>query len=70
MAIKTHTGPEYDLSTSVTFLLAGIALGALLTFIFSPLALDSKFVQRSKMRPFSSSGKPGPDKPGEPVLYE
>jgi hypothetical protein len=65
MAIKTHTFPEYDLATAVTFLLAGIALGALLAFAFSPLALDSKFVRRSKMRPFSLS-----DKPGEPVLYE
>jgi len=65
MAIRTHTGPEYDISTSVTFLLAGIALGAFLTFIFSPLAFDSKFVRRSKLRPFKLS-----DKPGEPVLYE
>lgn len=65
MAIKTRTLPEYDLSTAVTFLLAGIALGALLAFVFSPLALDSRFVQRSKMRPFSLSPKPG-----EPVLYE
>ena len=65
MAIQTHTRPEYDLSTAVTFLLAGIALGALLTFIFSPLALDSKLVPRSKVRPFSLS-----DKLGEPVLYE
>ena len=65
MAIRTHAGPEYDLSTSITFLLAGIALGAFLTFIFSPLALDSKFVRPAKMRPFSLS-----DKPGQPVLYE
>ena len=70
MAIKTYTGPEYDLPTSITFLLAGIALGAFLTFIFSPLARHAKFAQRSKVRPFSLSGKPGPDKPGEPVLYE
>ena len=70
MATKTHTSPEYDLSTSVTFLLAGIALGAFLTFIFSPLALDSKCVRRSKLRPFSLSGQSGSGKPGEPVLYE
>lgn len=65
MAIQTHSGSEYDISTSVTFLLAGIALGALLTFIFSPLARHAKFIRRGKMAPFELSNKPG-----EPVLYE
>jgi hypothetical protein len=65
MPIQTHARPEYDAPTAVTFLLAGIAAGALLTFIFSPLALNSKLVLRSKLRPFLSSGKTG-----EPVLYE
>jgi hypothetical protein len=66
MAIRTHTRPEYDLPTAVTFLLAGIALGTLLAFIFSPLAVDTKIARRSKkQRPFSLSVKPG-----EPVLYE
>lgn len=37
MPTNAHPRPEYDLPTAVTFMLAGLALGSLLTVLFSPL---------------------------------
>jgi len=37
MPTKIHPRPQYDLSTAVTFMLAGLALGSVLTVLFSPL---------------------------------
>jgi hypothetical protein len=37
MATQSRTRPEYDLPTAVTFMFAGIAVGAILTALFFPL---------------------------------
>jgi hypothetical protein len=37
MPSKIGTRPRYDLPTAVTFMLAGLALGSILTVLFSPL---------------------------------
>jgi len=37
MSIENRPRPEYDFPTAVTFLLAGIAMGAVLAMLFSPL---------------------------------
>jgi hypothetical protein len=42
---------KYDLPTAVTFLLAGLALGATLVVILSPLKENSDTVRSSKNRP-------------------
>lgn len=36
MSIENRSRPEYDFPTAVTFLLAGVALGAVLAMVFSP----------------------------------
>jgi hypothetical protein len=41
MLTQNKTRPEYDLPTAVTFLFAGLALGWILTLLFSPLPEDS-----------------------------
>ena len=37
MPREIPTRPEYDLPTAVTFLLAGLTLGAILTVLLAPL---------------------------------
>jgi hypothetical protein len=37
MTSKSGIRPQYDLPTAVTFMLAGLALGSILTVLFSPL---------------------------------
>jgi hypothetical protein len=37
MPSKTGTRPQYDLPTAVTFMLAGLVLGSIITVLFSPL---------------------------------
>ncbi len=45
MVNETSTRMEYDLPTAVTFLLAGLALGATLVVLFSPLKEKSDTIQ-------------------------
>jgi hypothetical protein len=40
MLTQNKSRPEYDLPTAVTFLFAGLALGWILTLLFSPLPED------------------------------
>jgi hypothetical protein len=37
MPSKTEMHSQYDVPTAVTFMLAGLALGSILTVLFSPL---------------------------------
>jgi hypothetical protein len=37
MLTNSQARPDYDVPTAVTFLFAGLALGAILTVLFSPL---------------------------------
>jgi hypothetical protein len=41
---------HYDLPTAVTFLLAGLGLGSLLTMLFSPLPKYSSAALSSRLR--------------------
>jgi hypothetical protein len=41
MPIKNTIRPSYDLPTAVTFLFAGLALGWIMTQLFSPLPTGS-----------------------------
>ncbi len=54
--------PQYDIPTAITFLLAGIALGTILTFLFSPLRIDSDAVrlaaEQSESNPLLPDGTP------------
>jgi hypothetical protein len=50
MLAENRTRPQYDVPTAVTFLLGGVALGAILTLLFSPLRLDVAAGLSSKPR--------------------
>lgn len=41
MSMENRTRLEYDFPTAVTFLLAGVAVGAVLAMLFSPLGENS-----------------------------
>jgi hypothetical protein len=41
MSIEKTIRPQYDLPTAVTFLVAGVALGWILTLLLSPLSQKS-----------------------------
>jgi hypothetical protein len=47
MLTDNHPRPEYDIPTAVTFLLAGLALGAMLSVVLSPLRDNAAVVQSS-----------------------
>ena len=50
MPTEERNHPEYDLPTAVTFLLAGIALGAIVTLLFCPITNNSA-APTSALRP-------------------
>jgi hypothetical protein len=50
MLTNTPIRPDYDVPTAVTFLFAGLALGAILTVLFSPLRNDT-VARASKRQP-------------------
>jgi len=41
MRTDTHTFPKYDIPTAVIFFSAGLALGAIFSFVLSPLKESS-----------------------------
>jgi hypothetical protein len=43
--------PEYDLTTAVTFLLGGIALGAIMTLLFFPIKPNSSILKSAALQP-------------------
>jgi hypothetical protein len=47
MLTNIRTRPEYDIPTAVTFLLAGLALGAMLSVVLSPLRENSRVARSS-----------------------
>lgn len=51
MATEYGTRPQYDLPTAITFLLGGVALGVILTFLFSPLSVDSAAKRLTSSQP-------------------
>ena len=50
MLTKKNARTQYDLPTAVTFLVAGLAVGWLLTALFSPLAESSSHYQSVSQR--------------------
>jgi uncharacterized membrane protein YciS (DUF1049 family) len=50
MATKKNARTQYDLPTAVTFLVAGLAVGWLLTALFSPSAENSSHYQSVSQR--------------------
>jgi hypothetical protein len=51
MSTEKRIRPEYDLPTAVTFLLGGIALGAIMTLLFFPIKPNSSALQSSALEP-------------------
>jgi hypothetical protein len=47
MQNEIRNRPEYDVPTAVTFLIAGVALGAMLAGLFWPLRDDAAVVRSS-----------------------
>jgi hypothetical protein len=47
MLTETKTRAAYDLPTAVTFLFAGLGLGWIMAFLFSPLAENSTLCRPS-----------------------
>jgi hypothetical protein len=51
MLTKKNARTQYDLPTAVTFLVAGLAVGWLLTALFSPLPENSSHYRSVSQRP-------------------
>lgn len=48
MLRETPNRPKYDLPTAVTFLLAGLTLGAVLTVLLAPLKNEREVLRSSR----------------------
>ena len=57
MLTETRNRPEYDLPTAVTFMIAGLALGAMLAALFSPLREDAAVVRSSRAWAPATAGR-------------
>jgi hypothetical protein len=55
--LPKHDLPKYDLPTAVTFLVAGLALGAMMAVIFSPPQDGSAVVRSSRAWTSAAAGR-------------
>lgn len=57
MQSDTDTLPKYDVPTAVIFFSAGLALGAMLSFVFSPLKESSPVLHSTPDWMHASAGR-------------